>query len=168
MQFSQKIITNLWFNDNAEEAVKFYTSVFKNSATGAVIRYSKEGSEIHGHQEGEILTIEFELNGKPFLALNGGPNFKFNESISLIINCGSQEEIDYYWERLSEGGDERSQQCGWLKDKYGLSWQVVWSGLSEKLKDYTSEEAQTAMKKLLKMTKIIIADFETVNKPEMV
>src|SRR4051794_29815788 len=119
MATMQKITTNLWFDDQAEAARKFYTSIFKNSEIGKTSYYGKEGYEIHGRKEGTVMTAEFSLNGQGFVALNGGPHFKFNEAISFIINCEGQEEVDYYWNKLGEGGDEKAQMCGWLKDKYG-------------------------------------------------
>src|SRR5882724_6565447 len=117
----QKITSNLWFNNQAEEAAKHYTSIFKNSGIGRITRYGKEGFEIHKQPEGSIMTVQFWLEEQEFVALNGGPDFKFNEAISFIVNCRAQDEIDYYWEKLSEGGDKNAQMCGWLKDKFGLS-----------------------------------------------
>jgi predicted 3-demethylubiquinone-9 3-methyltransferase (glyoxalase superfamily) len=125
MQGIQRITPCLWFDDQAEEAVKFYTSVFRNSRVGNVTRYGTAGYDQHKRPPGSVMTVDFELDGQAFTALNGGPVFKFNEAISLQVNCETQEEIDYYWDKLSEGGDEEAQQCGWLKDKYGVSWQVV-------------------------------------------
>ena len=150
----QKITPCLWFDDNAEEAAKFYTSVFKNSKIGKISRYGKEGYEIHGKPAGSVLTVEFELNGQTFTALNGGPVFKFNEAVSFQIYCSSQKEIDYYWEKLSEGGEQG--QCGWLKDKYGLSWQVVPTALGKMLQDKNSEKSERVMKALLQMRKLDI------------
>lgn len=153
----KKITTNLWFDNQAEEAAKFYTSVFKNSSIGAITRYGKEGFEIHGRPAGSVMTIEFELEGQQFLGLNGGPHFKFNEAISFIITCETQKELDYYWDKLTEGGDEKAQMCGWLKDKFGLSWQVVPTGMNEMLKDENSEKSQRAMRAMLQMKKPDIA-----------
>jgi predicted 3-demethylubiquinone-9 3-methyltransferase (glyoxalase superfamily) len=113
----------LWFDNQAEEAANFYTSIFKNSAITAVSRYGKEGFEFHGQAEGTAMTVVFQINGQPFTALNGGPIFKFTEAVSFQVFCDTQEEIDHYWDRLTEGGEE--SQCGWLKDKYGVSWQIV-------------------------------------------
>ncbi|MCX6227485.1 MAG: VOC family protein [Bacteroidia bacterium] len=124
----------LWFDDQAEEAALFYTSVFKNSKIGTVSRYGKEGFEIHGQKEGTAMTVAFQINGQSFTALNGGPIFKFNEAISLQVYCETQEEIDHYWSKLTMDGGEEGQ-CGWLKDKYGLSWQIVPSILSELMSD---------------------------------
>jgi predicted 3-demethylubiquinone-9 3-methyltransferase (glyoxalase superfamily) len=150
----QKITPCLWFDSNAEEAAKFYTSVFKNSKIGKISRYGKEGYEIHGKPAGTVLTVEFELNGQTFTALNGGPVFKFNEAVSFQVYCSSQKEIDYYWEKLSEGGAEG--QCGWLKDRYGLSWQVVPTALGKMLQDKNAEKSERVMKALLQMRKLDI------------
>src|SRR5262245_59460239 len=115
----------LWFDDQAEEAARYYTSIFKNSKIRSNSYYNKEGFEIHQKPAGSVLAVAFELNGEPFMAFNGTPMSKFNESLSLQVMCETQEEIDYYWEKLTQGGDKDAQQCGWLKDKYGVSWQVV-------------------------------------------
>ncbi len=152
----QKITPCLWFDSNAEEAVNFYTSIFKNSKIGNISRYGEAGYEIHGKPPGTVMTIEFELNGQVFTALNGGPMFKFNEAVSFQVNCESQEEVDYYWGKLSEGGDEKAQVCGWLKDKYGLSWQVVPTVLFELLQDKDAKKSERVMEALLKMRKIDI------------
>jgi predicted 3-demethylubiquinone-9 3-methyltransferase (glyoxalase superfamily) len=152
----EKIIPCLWFDSNAEEAVKFYTSIFKKSKIGRIARYGEEGYEIHGKRAGTVMTIEFELNGQAFTALNGGPVFKFNEAISFQVSCKSQEEVDYYWEKLSEGGDEKAQQCGWLKDKFGVSWQIVPAVLGEMLQDKDAEVSNQVMKALLQMKKLDI------------
>jgi predicted 3-demethylubiquinone-9 3-methyltransferase (glyoxalase superfamily) len=153
----QKISPCLWFDDKAEEAAKFYTSVFKDSKIGDVTRYGKEGYEIHGKEEGTVMTVEFEIEGQKFLGLNGGPIFKFNEAISFQVYCETQEEVDYYWEKLSEGGDEKAQVCGWLKDKYGVSWQIVPIILIEMLKDKDTEKSQKVMKAMLQMQKLDIS-----------
>ncbi|MEP6927440.1 MAG: VOC family protein [Ginsengibacter sp.] len=152
----QKITSNLWFDTQAEEAVKLYTSVFKNSKIGRTARYGKEGYEIHGMAEGTIMTMEFVLEGQKFVALNGGPIFKFSEAISFIVNCDTQEEVDYYWEKLSEGGDKKAQICGWLKDKFGLSWQIIPAVLPEMLSDSDAKKSQRVMKAMLQMKKIDI------------
>lgn len=151
---AQKITPNLWFDNNAEDAVKFYCSIFKNAHIGQVTRFSQEGFEIHKMPADTIMTIEFTLEGQRFVALNGGPIFKFNEAISFIINCDTQMEIDYYWDKLSENGDPGAQQCGWLKDKYGLSWQIVPVQLTEMLTDAQSQKAQKVMHAMLQMKKI--------------
>jgi predicted 3-demethylubiquinone-9 3-methyltransferase (glyoxalase superfamily) len=153
----QKISPCLWFDDQGEEAAKFYTSIFKDSKIGDVTRYGKEGYEIHGREEGTVMTVEFEIEGQKFLALNGGPIFKFNEAISFQVYCETQEELDNYWEKLSEGGDEKAQQCGWLKDKYGVSWQIVPTILIKMLKDNDSEKSQKVMKAMLQMHKLDIS-----------
>ena len=152
----QKISPCLWFDDNAEEAVKFYVSIFKNSKVGNVTRYGKEGYEIHKKKEGSVMTIDFELEGQKFLALNGGPIFKFNEAISFQIYCDMQKEIDYYWEKLTEGGDKNAQVCGWLKDKFGVSWQVVPIALIKMLQDKDSKKTERVMKAMLQMQKLDI------------
>ena len=157
----QRITPCLWFDDQAEQAAKFYTEVFKNSRIKKISRYGKEGYEIHHRPEGSVMTVEFELDGQTFTALNGGPIFKLNEAISLQVDCATQEEVDYYWEKLSEGGDEKAQQCGWLKDKYGLSWQIVPRVLVEMLNDPDAKKSQRVMAALLKMKKI---EIETVKR----
>lgn len=123
----------LWFDNQAEEAANFYTSIFKNSKIESISRYGKEGFEIHGQKEGTVLTVAFQINGQPFTALNGGPIFRFNEAISFQVFCDTQEEIDNYWSKLTDGGEE--SQCGWLKDKFGVSWQIVPSILPELMND---------------------------------
>jgi predicted 3-demethylubiquinone-9 3-methyltransferase (glyoxalase superfamily) len=152
----QKITPCLWFDDRAEEAAKFYTSIFKNSKIGNVTRYGKEGYEIHGREAGTVMTIDFEIEGQKFVGLNGGPIFKFNEAISFQVHCGTQKEVDYYWEKLSEGGDEKAQQCGWLKDKYGVSWQIVPTDLGRMLQDKDAKKSQRVMKALLQIHKLDI------------
>jgi predicted 3-demethylubiquinone-9 3-methyltransferase (glyoxalase superfamily) len=152
----QKIIPFLWFNNQAEEAANFYTSIFKNSKIGNITRYGKEGYEIHEREAGTVMTADFEIEGQKFTALNGGPVFKFNEAISFVVHCETQEQVDYYWEKRSEGGDEKAQQCGWLKDKYGVSWQIVHDVLSEIVGDPASEKSQRAMKAMLQMKMIEI------------
>lgn len=152
----QKITPCLWFDDKAEEAANFYVSIFKNSKIGDVTYYGKEGYEIHGRKEGSVLTAEFEIEGQKFVALNGGPIFKFNEAISFQVHCETQEEVDYYWEKLSESADEKAQQCGWLKDKYGLSWQIVPIDLIKMLKDKDKKKSERVMKVMLQMHKLDI------------
>jgi len=158
---SQKLTPNLWFDNNAEEAVNLYVSVFKNSGIGRIVRYGSEGQEIHKMPEGTIMTIEFKIEGQEFVALNGGPVFQFSESVSFIINCETQDEVDYYWEKLSEGGDVRAQVCGWLKDKFGLSWQVVPTILTELMLDQDQAKANRVMAAMLKMKKL---DIETLRR----
>lgn len=157
MQIAQKITPCLWFNDQAEEAAKFYTAIFKNSKIATIARYGEAGHEAHGKPAGSVMIVAFELDGQSFTALNGGPTFKFNEAISFEINCETQEDVDYYWEKLSEGGDEKAQQCGWLKDKYGVSWQVVPTVLTEMISSPDAEKSQRAMNAMLQMKKIDIA-----------
>lgn len=158
MPTMQRITPCLWFDDQAEEAAKFYTAIFKNSRIGTVARYGEAGREIHGRPAGSVMTVAFALDGQAFTALNGGPDFKFNEAISLQINCETQEEVDYYWEKLTAGGDEEAQQCGWLKDRYGVSWQVVPKVLIEMLNAPDYEKSQKAMAAMLRMKKIDIEE----------
>jgi predicted 3-demethylubiquinone-9 3-methyltransferase (glyoxalase superfamily) len=150
----QKITPFLWFNDNAEEAVKFYTSIFKNSKIGKIARYDEAGEKVAGRPAGSVMTVEFELEGQDFIALNGGPHFKFTEAISFVVNCKTQAELDYYWEKLTAGGEE--VQCGWLKDKFGLSWQIVPTVLGELLSSKDAAESQRVMEAMLKMVKLDI------------
>ncbi len=151
----QKITAFLWFDDQAEEAVKFYTSIFKNSKVGRILRYSGEAAKASGRPVGSVLTIEFELEGQRFTALNGGPEFKFNESVSFVVNCETQKEVDYFWEKLTANGGQESA-CGWLKDKFGLSWQVTPTVLIEMLQDKDSEKAERVMNAMMQMQKIDI------------
>jgi predicted 3-demethylubiquinone-9 3-methyltransferase (glyoxalase superfamily) len=153
----QKIHPFLWFGDKAEEAAGFYTSVFRNSRIGRISRYGEAGREVHGRPPGSVMVVEFELEGQTFLALNGGPVFSFNEAVSFAINCESQDEVDYYWEKLTAGGDPKAQQCGWLKDKYGLSWQVVPTVVAEMLGDPDRARADRVMAAIMPMKKIDIA-----------
>ena len=152
----QKISPCLWFDDNAEEAVQFYLSIFKNSKVGNVTHYGKEGFEIHKKKEGSVMTIDFEIEGQKFLALNGGPIFKFNEAISFQIYCETQDDVDYYWNKLTEGGDKNAQVCGWLKDKFGVSWQVVRNILVKMLQDKDSKKTENVMRVMLQMQKLDI------------
>jgi predicted 3-demethylubiquinone-9 3-methyltransferase (glyoxalase superfamily) len=148
----QKITPFLWFDNQAEEAANFYTSIFKNSKIVNISRYGEEGAKASGRPEGSVMTVTFQLNGQEFTALNGGPVFKFTEAISFFVNCETQEEVDELWEKLTEGGEE--VQCGWLKDKYGVSWQIVPTALMEMLQDKDAERAQRVMKAMLQMRKI--------------
>ena len=150
----QTITPFLWYDDKAEEAANFYVSVFKNSKVGSITRYEKEGAKASGRPEGTAMTVEFQLDGQKFLALNGGPHFKFTEAVSFVVNCETQEEVDYFWEKLSAGGAE--SQCGWLKDKYGLSWQVVPTILVELFKDTDPEKTKRVMHAMLQMKKFDI------------
>jgi predicted 3-demethylubiquinone-9 3-methyltransferase (glyoxalase superfamily) len=158
MPVVQKITPCLWFDDQAEEAVAFYTSIFKNSKVVAVSRYGEAGKEIHGRPAGSVMTVAFELEGQTFTALNGGPVFKFNEAVSLQVDCQTQAEVDHYWKKLSEGGDPSAQQCGWLKDRYGLSWQIVPRVLIEMLMDPDAGKSQRVMTAMLRMKKIDIEE----------
>lgn len=153
---TNQIAPCLWFDNQAEEAAKFYTSIFKNSKIENISRYGKEGFEFHGQAEGRVLTVAFQLNGQAFTALNGGPIFKFNEAISLQVYCDTQEEIDHYWNKLTDGGEEG--QCGWLKDKYGVSWQIVPSILPKLMSD--PAKAEKVMQAFLHMTKFDIQALE--------
>jgi len=145
----------LWFDDQAEEAVKFYTALFKNSKMGRILRYNEEAAEKTGRPVGSVLTIEFEIEGQKFVALNGGPLFKFNESVSFVVNCETQEEVDYFWEKLTADGGEESA-CGWLKDKFGVSWQITPTVLIDMLHDKDPEKAERVMQAMLQMQKIEI------------
>ena len=154
----QKITPFLWFSDEAETAANYYVSIFKDSKVLHISRYTEAGKEQHQRQPGSVMLVDFELEGQPFTALNGGSLFKFNESISFVVHCASQQEVDYYWEKLTAGGDPRSQQCGWLKDKFGVSWQVVPDRLLELLKD--PSRAEKVMAALMKMKKLDLAAIE--------
>lgn len=151
----KKITPFLWYDDKAEEAANFYVSIFKNSKVLSVTRYSNEVAQAAGRPPGSVMTVEFELDGEKFVALNGGPQFKFTEAVSFVINCETQEEVDYFWEKLTADGGAESQ-CGWLRDKYGLSWQVDPTILFELMKDKDAEKAQRVMKAMLQMKKIDI------------
>lgn len=150
----QKITPNFWFNTNAEDAVNFYVSIFNDAGIGRITYYTDEGKNIHGMEEGTVMTIEFQLEGQQYIALNGGGQFQFNESISFVINCDSQEEVDYYWNRLTEGGDEAAQVCGWLKDKFGVSWQVVPTELDRMLTSGDPEQVGRVTRVFLQMEKL--------------
>ncbi|MDH4557485.1 VOC family protein [Pseudomonas sp. BN417] len=147
----------LWFDDQAEAAANFYVGIFPNSKITLISRYGEAGKEIHGKEPGSVLTVGFELDGQGFTALNGGPVFTFNEAVSFQVNCETQDELDHYWDRLSAGGDDNAKQCGWLKDRYGLSWQVVPSVLMAMLTDSDTVRAQRAFTALLQMQKLDIA-----------
>src|SRR5256885_12166094 len=141
MQIKSKIVPCLWFDDQGEEAAKFYTSIFKGSKINKITHYTEAGREVHGRKAGSVMTVAFELAGQPFTALNGGPQFKFNEAISFQVNCETQDEIDYFWSKLTEGGQEGP--CGWLKDKFGLSWQVIPTALPQMLMDEGSGDRKS-------------------------
>lgn len=153
----QKITTFLWFDTNAEEAAKFYVSIFKDSSIRSITHYTKSAEQASGKPAGSVMTVEFTLEGREFVALNGGPQFKFNESISFVVNCDTQPELDEIWNKLSEGGDPRAQACGWLKDRFGLSWQIIPTALPRLIKTGNSERVMGA---LMKMTKIDIGELE--------
>jgi predicted 3-demethylubiquinone-9 3-methyltransferase (glyoxalase superfamily) len=153
----KRIAPCLWFDDQAEEAAKYYTGIFRNSRIATISRYPDAGREIHGKAPGGVLTVLFELDGQPFTALNGGPQFKFNQAVSLQVNCAGQEEVDYYWDKLRAGGDVTAQACGWLKDKFGLSWQVVPTVLPEMIADPDPNKARRVFEVMLKMKKLDIA-----------
>ena len=154
----QKITPFLWFDGKAEEATKFYTSIFRNSKIGRVLRYGEEAAKISGSGQtpASVLTIEFEIESQKFVALNGSPQFKFNESISFVVNCETQQEVDYYWEKLTVDGGQESA-CGWLKDKFGVSWQITPTVLIDMLHDKDSEKSERVMHAMLQMQKIDIA-----------
>jgi predicted 3-demethylubiquinone-9 3-methyltransferase (glyoxalase superfamily) len=155
-----KVSPCLWFDTQAEEAARYYTGIFKDGKITAISRYPDAGQEVHGKPAGSVLTVVFELNGQPFTALNGGPDFKFSEAISLQIECENQEEVDYYWEKLGEGGPVEAQQCGWVKDKFGLSWQVVPKGMEEMLNDPDKEKVERAFTAMMGMKKLDIAELK--------
>ena len=154
----QKIVTHLWFDDQAEEAAKFYTSIFPNSKIGAVARYPAAASNVGGRPKGSVMTVEFELDGQSFIALNGGPAFKFSEAISLLVNCRDQAEIDRLWNKLLDGGEP--SHCGWLKDRYGLSWQITPTALREMMLDKDSQKVERVTQAFLKMTKLDFAELQ--------
>jgi predicted 3-demethylubiquinone-9 3-methyltransferase (glyoxalase superfamily) len=160
MVIGQKIAPCLWFDNQGEEAAKFYVSIFKNSRIRYIGRYGEAGRETHGRPVGSVMTVEFELEGQSFTALNGGPIFKLSEAMSLQVYVENQEELDYYWDRLSAGGNPESQVCGWLKDKFGLSWQVVPKSLVTLFGDPDNPGSQRAMAALMQMKKLDIAALE--------
>ena len=151
----QRITSFLWFDSQAEDAAKFYTAIFKGSKIGGVSRYDEEGAKAAGRPKGSVMTVPFELEGQAFTALNGGPHFQFSGAISFVVNCETQDEVDYFWEKLSAGGQE--VQCGWLTDRFGVSWQVVPTVLVELLQDKDPEKSKRVMAAMLKMKKIEIA-----------
>jgi predicted 3-demethylubiquinone-9 3-methyltransferase (glyoxalase superfamily) len=150
----------LWFDGEAEDAARFYTGIFPNSKITSISHYGEAGREVHGQPAGKVLTVAFELDGRPFTALNGGPQFKFNEAVSFQIPCRNQEEIDYYWDKLTAGGDARAQQCGWLKDRYGLSWQVFPAAVMDMLQDQDRKKADRVMQAVMEMRKMDLAALE--------
>ena len=150
-----KIAPCLWFDHEAEEAAKYYTSIFKNSKMGEIARYGEAGKEIHGQKPGSVMVVDFELDGQPFTIINGGPEFTFDEAVSFGITGKDQDEVDYYWEKLTEGGEE--SQCGWLKDRYGLSWQVTPAGFEEIMTDADPERVNRALQAMFGMKKLDLA-----------
>ncbi len=150
----QKITPFLWFDDKAEEAANFYVSIFKNSRMGTISRYGEEGAKVSGRAKGTVMTVTFQLDGQEFMALNGGPHFKFSEAISFLVNCETQQEVDELWEKLSQGG--KGGRCGWLKDKYGLSWQIVPTVLGKLMQDKDAEKTKRVMNAVLQMEKLDI------------
>ena len=154
----QKITPFMWFDDNAEEAARFYTSIFKKSKIIDVTHYGESGAEASGRPKGTVMTVTFELEGQRFMALNGGPIFKFSPAISFLVNCETQKEVDDLWEKLSEEGEV--EQCGWLKDRFGVSWQIVPSVLSEMIQDKDAEKSEKVMKALIQMKKIDIQSLQ--------
>ena len=160
MAITNRITPCLWFGEEAEEAARFYTGIFENSRITRITRYGTAGFEVHQRPAGSVMVVAFELDGQKFTALNGGPLFEFNEAISFEVNCATQEEIDYYWEKLSAGGDPKAQRCGWLKDRYGLSWQVVPEMMDELFADAESPAAQRTMEAMLQMKKLDIDKLE--------
>ena len=151
----QKITPCLWFNDQAEEAMRFYVSVFKNSKVGRVTRYGEAGAKVSGRPKGSVMTATFEIEGQEFMALNGDPHFTLSEAVSFIVKCDMQKEIDTFWEKLSEGGEKGV--CGWLKDKFGLSWQIVPTVLSDMMQDKDADKTNRVMQAILQMKKLDIA-----------
>lgn len=162
MQSIHTITPCLWFDDQAEAAAQFYTSIFRNSKIVHISRYGEAGQEIHGKSAGTVMTVSFELDGQPFTALNGGPLFKFSEAISFQVFCDTQEEVDDYWQKLSAGGDEAAQQCGWLKDQYGVSWQIIPRILIELLNHPDIATSQNVTTAMLQMKKIEIDELKRV------
>ena len=156
----QKLTPCLWFDTEAEDAAKFYVSIFKDSRIGTVSHYANEGQDIHGKPAGSVMAVQFFLSGHEFVGLNGGPHFKFDEAISFQIHCDTQDEIDYFWSKLSEGGQEGP--CGWLKDKFGLSWQVVPAALLTMLMDSDARKVERVTRAFLQMKKFDIAALERV------
>ena len=157
MSHLQPITPCLWFDDQAEAAAEFYTAIFPNARIVSVSRYSEEGQEIHQKPVESVMSVAFELNGQPFMALNGGPLFQFSEAISFQVMCETQADVDYYWDRLGAGGDEQAQQCGWLKDTFGVSWQVIPTALLDMLNDPQPEKAQRVTAAMLQMKKLDLA-----------
>ncbi|HUK82007.1 MAG TPA: VOC family protein [Verrucomicrobiae bacterium] len=155
----QKITACLWFDDNAEEAAEFYTAIFPNSKVTGISRYGEAGAKVAGRPKGSVLVITFRLDGQEFMALNGGPQFKFNEAVSFVVNCKTQAELDRYWKKLSAGGEE--VQCGWLTDKFGVSWQIVSTVVAKMMQDKDGEKSNRVMQAVLRMKKLDIKKLKT-------
>ena len=166
MTFAQSLTPCLWFDHQAEEAARFYVGIFKDSRILDIARYGEAGKEIHGRPPGSVMTVAFELMGQGFTALNGGPVFRFNEAVSLQVYCETQEELDEIWTKLSAGGDPKAQQCGWLKDKYGLSWQVMPRKLLELLQGAPTERSERVMQAVMGMQKLDFAELERAARGE--
>ena len=160
MPILQRLAPCLWFDDQGEEAANYYTGIFPKSRIVAIARYGEAGYEVHRRPAGSVMIVKFELDGQPFTALNGGPHFTFNEAVSLQVFCDTQKEVDYYWDKLTAGGDPRAQQCGWLKDKYGLSWQVVPTMMDRMFRDKDPAKLARVTEAFLKMKKFDIAKLE--------
>lgn len=160
MAITQRITPCLWFADQGEQAAEYYIGIFPNSRIVKISRYSEAGHEVHRMPAGSVLTVDFELDGQRFTALNGGPVFTFNEAISFQIDCEDQAEMDYYWDRLTAGGDPNAQQCGWLKDRFGVSWQIAPTRLADMMSDPDQEKSDRVMNALLKMKKLDLAELE--------
>ena len=158
MKLSGDITPCLWFDTEAEEAANFYCSIFENAKVGKISRYPKAGQEVHRKRPGSVMVVEFEINGQTFTALNGGPNFKFNEAVPFQVRCETQAEVDHYWSKLTQGGEEGP--CGWLKDKYGLSWQIVPTAIPKMMTDPDPTKSERVMNAFLKMKKLDIAAIE--------
>jgi predicted 3-demethylubiquinone-9 3-methyltransferase (glyoxalase superfamily) len=166
-KLQQRITPCLWFDNQAEAAANYYTGIFKNSKIKKISRYTGAGRDTHHKPPGSVMTVEFELDGQQFTALNGGPEFKFSEAVSFQIHCKTQEDIDYFWERLTPGGDPKAQVCGWLKDRYGVSWQVFPDRLPQLLADDDRERAARVMNAMLKMKKIDLNEIERAAKSDV-
>ena len=162
----QKITPFLWFDSQAEEAANYYVSVFKNARIVSVARYGKEAAAATGRPVGSAMTVKFELDGQVFVGLNGGPHFKISEAVSFVVNCESQEEVDYYWEKLSQGGDPAAQRCGWLKDKFGVSWQIVPTILPDLLQSPDARKSGNVMQALMHMSKLDISELKRAHDKE--
>lgn len=156
-----KITTCLWFDGQAEEAANYYTSIFKNSKITHIQRYTKAGQDVHGQAEGKVMVVQFSLDGHPFVGLNGGPKFKFNEAVSFQIDCADQDEVDYFWDRLCEGGDESKRRCGWLADKFGVSWQVIPKQFVELVSDPDKERVERVTVAMMNMEKLDVATLKS-------